>query len=108
MRYIVLDFFSKKMPLYCIKFVFKIDNIVLNSFHSVDGGYGEWSAWSDCTQTCDGGQKHRYRDCNSPRPLGKGKVCDSDEGFHFKFCNEFSCNGKSNHFYTHKMVCLVE
>lgn len=60
----------------------------------MDGGFGDWSAWSECTQSCDGGQKHRFRECNNPVPRGNGKPCDKDDGREFTFCNEFSCNGK--------------
>ena len=28
---------------------------------SDEGQYGEWSPWSDCSQTCSGGERSRYR-----------------------------------------------
>lgn len=42
---------------------------------SVNGGYGEWSAWSACSVTCGSGQRTRSRECNKPVPQFGGKNC---------------------------------
>ncbi|XP_057298019.1 SCO-spondin-like isoform X2 [Hydractinia symbiolongicarpus] len=42
---------------------------------NVDGGYGPWTPFSYCTQTCGQGVKIRERVCNNPVPKGDGKDC---------------------------------
>jgi hypothetical protein len=39
----------------------------------VDGEWGDWSAWSECSTTCSGGLKARTRMCDNPPPDG-GKI----------------------------------
>ncbi|XP_003375792.1 putative thrombospondin type 1 domain protein [Trichinella spiralis] len=34
---------------------------------AVDGAWGEWKAWSECSRTCGGGIKRARRECDSPR-----------------------------------------
>ena len=41
----------------------------------VDGGYGEWSQFSQCSRTCGGGDKKRSRSCNNPAPEHGGRNC---------------------------------
>ncbi|KAL9955598.1 hypothetical protein ACROYT_G036941 [Oculina patagonica] len=41
----------------------------------VDGGYGDWTSWSECSVSCGGGQKARRRPCNNPSPQHGGKDC---------------------------------
>lgn len=42
---------------------------------SVDGGWHEWSQWTECTVTCGGGNKERTRTCTNPEPSGGGANC---------------------------------
>mmetsp|Transcript_15146 Transcript_15146/g.38941 ORF Transcript_15146/g.38941 Transcript_15146/m.38941 type:complete len:595 (-) Transcript_15146:83-1867(-) len=42
---------------------------------NVDCEWGNWSLWSDCTLTCGGGERTRYRDIQTS-PKGKGKLCE--------------------------------
>ncbi|XP_065060118.1 uncharacterized protein LOC135687479 [Rhopilema esculentum] len=37
-----------------------------------DGGFNEWSTWSECSRPCGTGKKTRYRYCNNPEPKGDG------------------------------------
>ena len=41
----------------------------------VNGGVGDWEAWSACSLTCGDGFKERKRNCNKPEPKYKGKGC---------------------------------
>ncbi|KAL3870899.1 hypothetical protein ACJMK2_038930 [Sinanodonta woodiana] len=58
----------------------------------VDGGWSEWTEWSDCTVTCDNGTTTRIRDCSNPVPAHGGKDCvgNSKETFH---CSPYKCPG---------------
>ena len=43
----------------------------------MDGGYGNWGSWSDCSKTCGKmkGSRRRDRLCNHPEPQNGGKDC---------------------------------
>ena len=43
----------------------------------VNGGYSEWTTWSECSVSCGGGQRTRSRECNKPEPQHGGKNCES-------------------------------
>ena len=44
----------------------------------VDGAFGDWSEWSECTATCGGGYQTRTRECNNPAPQFGGLDCEGD------------------------------
>ena len=56
------DKFSKLCKLSCV-------------LHLVDGGFSEWSLWTKCTKTCDGGVRERNRTCSNPFPEYGGSLC---------------------------------
>ena len=43
----------------------------------VNGGYGPWGSWADCSKTCgkEKGMKRRVRLCDHPAPENGGKDC---------------------------------
>lgn len=41
----------------------------------MDGGYTEWSNWSNCSKECGEGVQTRYRLCANPLPGSLGKDC---------------------------------
>ncbi|ESO90274.1 hypothetical protein LOTGIDRAFT_123677, partial [Lottia gigantea] len=42
---------------------------------TVDGNWGEWSDFSNCSTTCDGGTQNRTRLCDNPEPSNDGATC---------------------------------
>ena len=41
----------------------------------VNGGWGEWSDFTDCSAECGGGFTSRERACDSPAPFDGGADC---------------------------------
>lgn len=39
----------------------------------IDGGWDEWSEWTVCSSQCE---RQRSRECNSPAPRHRGKMCE--------------------------------
>lgn len=64
----------------------------------VDGGYGSWSAYGDCSVTCGGGQKVRRRKCDNPAPQHGGKDCfDIGPATETMECNTNACPSEYIH-----------
>ena len=61
----------------------------------VNGGWGDYGAFGDCTKTCGTGTKTKSRVCNNPVPAHGGDNCvgsaDATES-----CNTNPCPGKNN------------
>ncbi|KAF6726462.1 A disintegrin and metalloproteinase with thrombospondin motifs 15 [Oryzias melastigma] len=62
----------------------------------VDGRWGKWGAFGDCSRSCGGGVQLAKRECNNPAPEHGGKYC---YGLRLKYrsCNLSPCpkTGKS-------------
>ncbi|XP_061673316.1 netrin receptor UNC5D isoform X2 [Syngnathoides biaculeatus] len=41
----------------------------------IDGGWDEWSEWTICSSQCE---RQRSRECNSPAPKHRGKICEGN------------------------------
>ena len=73
--------------------------MVAINFHSstVNGGYTEWTLWSSCTKSCDGGSQIRTRNCTLPLPIDGGLDC-ADLGIggdeESRQCNTLVCPGE--------------
>ena len=61
----------------------------------MDGVFGEWSSWSDCTLSCGTGKTFRSRKCFGP--LLGGKPCEGDFN-QSQSCNVKSCPGIQSNF----------
>ena len=46
-----------------------------NSLNLVTGTWGQWSSYSECSQTCGGGSKTRRRKCSNPSQHGIVSIC---------------------------------
>ncbi|XP_041108240.1 A disintegrin and metalloproteinase with thrombospondin motifs 6-like [Polyodon spathula] len=57
---------------------------------SLDGGWGPWSIWGECSRTCGGGVSSSVRHCDSPAPSGGGKYC-LGERKRYRSCNTDAC-----------------
>ncbi|XP_030783731.1 A disintegrin and metalloproteinase with thrombospondin motifs 6 isoform X2 [Rhinopithecus roxellana] len=57
---------------------------------SIDGGWGPWSLWGECSRTCGGGVSSSLRHCDSPAPSGGGKYC-LGERKRYRSCNTDPC-----------------
>ena len=74
--------------LYCILYC-----ILYLSHTTVHGGWAMWSVWGDCTMTCGGGQRRRFRTCSNPAPKHNGRPCIG-AGQDTERCNEIKCAGR--------------
>lgn len=64
----------------------------LFSASAVDGGYSDWSKFSECNASCGRGVKIRKRSCNSPEPTNGRKDCsDLGPAMESEACNSFPC-----------------
>ena len=60
---------------------------------SVDGAWGEWGAWSDCSVNCGNGVQTRRRLCDNPPAVNGGRDCPGSD-IEIMLCNEGECKGK--------------
>ncbi|XP_065057183.1 coadhesin-like [Rhopilema esculentum] len=66
--------------------------VAKNESKLIDGGYSEWTKWTECTKTCGGGVRVRTRSCNNPSPSSGGKDCTSlGESEELEVCNNQAC-----------------
>ena len=62
------------------------------SVDAVDGGYSQWSTFSECNASCGVGVKIRKRSCNNPEPKNGGKDCSGlGPAVENVACNLFPC-----------------
>ena len=57
----------------------------------IDCVWNDWTAWSGCTCTCDGGQRTRDRRIMTA-PRGMGLLCNTSDRTQIEGCNTQSCN----------------
>lgn len=43
----------------------------------INGNYGPWSAWTQCSKSCGGGVRSRVRNCTNPAPAFGGMDCSA-------------------------------
>uniref|UniRef100_G1MRA1 Hemicentin-1 n=1 Tax=Meleagris gallopavo TaxID=9103 RepID=G1MRA1_MELGA len=58
----------------------------------VNGNWGPWQTWSQCSASCGGGEQTRTRLCRNPAPLYHGHPCLGDSS-QISRCNNQACPG---------------
>ncbi|XP_016146102.1 hemicentin-1-like [Sinocyclocheilus grahami] len=58
----------------------------------VDGKWGSWEFWGECSASCGGGEWTRVRLCNNPSPSNNGRPCPGDST-QLSRCNIQPCPG---------------
>ena len=56
----------------------------------MDGGWGAWQSWSECSRSCGGGIRRSVRECDNPAPSGGGLYCTGDRR-RYQSCNTGQC-----------------
>uniref|UniRef100_A0A8C7YZD5 ADAM metallopeptidase with thrombospondin type 1 motif, 1 n=1 Tax=Oryzias sinensis TaxID=183150 RepID=A0A8C7YZD5_9TELE len=56
----------------------------------VNGGWGLWGPWGDCSRTCGGGVQYSFRSCDNPLPKNGGKFCEGKR-IQYRSCNTETC-----------------
>lgn len=56
----------------------------------VDGGWGNWTDWSECSRTCGSGISIQARVCDNPPPANGGTFC-TGKRTRYKTCNTDPC-----------------
>ncbi len=70
------------------------------------GNWGDWTQFSSCTVTCNGGIETRTRSCNNPSPELPGKDCYG-EGTEIRACNDSPCpTGKHEYYFSIFRLCF--
>lgn len=57
---------------------------------AIDGHWGPWSNWSECSRSCGGGVMVSERHCDHPRPAYGGRYCIGERK-RYRMCNTQSC-----------------
>ncbi|XP_066284505.1 properdin-like isoform X1 [Branchiostoma lanceolatum] len=56
----------------------------------VDGGWGEWAEWGQCSVSCGAGLHQRVRLCDRPAPQHEGRDCEG-EPLQLRRCDQGPC-----------------
>ena len=57
---------------------------------SVNGDWGDFEEWTECSAACGGGTQTRKRSCDDPAPVNGGAACDGEEE-ETRVCNVDPC-----------------
>ncbi|KAH0820040.1 hypothetical protein GEV33_002751 [Tenebrio molitor] len=64
---------------------------------AINGGWGKWSPFTECSRSCGGGVQISSRDCDNPPPQHRGRYC-LGERKKIKICNMDPCPAGSPSF----------
>ncbi|XP_008201012.2 A disintegrin and metalloproteinase with thrombospondin motifs 7 isoform X1 [Tribolium castaneum] len=57
---------------------------------AINGGWGKWSSFSECSRSCGGGVQTATRECDNPVPKHRGRYCIGERK-KIKVCNMDPC-----------------
>ncbi|CAH3174133.1 unnamed protein product [Porites evermanni] len=60
-----------------------------NGTPKTDGGWTEWSDYTTCSPSCEGGVRYRERTCTNPAPQNGGQNCAGPSKAHWEICNSY-------------------
>ena len=83
--------------LFCNCLVIILAQIVTYLLFKVNGGWGEWHAWTECSVNCGRGEITRNRACDNPAPQHGGYLCTVDGSqteTETETCNQTPCPSK--------------
>ncbi|XP_069137146.1 A disintegrin and metalloproteinase with thrombospondin motifs 6-like [Argopecten irradians] len=66
---------------------------------AINGNWGEWSSWSECSRTCGAGVSIVQRHCENPPPSNGGKYCIGERK-RYRICNTDPCPENTPNFIT--------
>ncbi|RDD36819.1 SCO-spondin, partial [Trichoplax sp. H2] len=66
----------------------------------IDGNWGSWMPWSECSKPCGGGSQRRARFCNNPAPSTNGIDCKGSS-LETKTCNDKICSSEMCSVWSH-------
>lgn len=64
----------------------------LSGLSPVDGNWGAWSDWTECSRLCNGGMRMRFRFCDNPSTKNGGRFCQGERVVE-EDCNTEECPG---------------
>ena len=67
--------------------------MILFFHHLVDGGFGQWSSYGACSETCGEGEQSRSRKCDNPSPAHGGDDCVGEDD-QIRECKVKECPGR--------------
>ena len=56
----------------------------------IDGGWTNWTDWTNCSADCGGGNRTRTRTCTNPAPAHGGAQCEGNSS-EIQNCNSHAC-----------------
>lgn len=65
-------------------------NEFVRTIPPIAGGWSDWSGWSSCSKSCEGGFQVRTRTCTNPNPSNGGDACSGDTK-EVATCNTGAC-----------------
>ncbi|XP_060078654.1 coadhesin-like [Ylistrum balloti] len=68
-----------------------------NHCETVDGAWGEWTAWSSCFGTCGKGLQTRGHVCDSPAPQHGGEICHGNHMETRTCIHDIDCTNSTVH-----------
>ncbi|XP_054709975.1 A disintegrin and metalloproteinase with thrombospondin motifs 18-like [Uloborus diversus] len=74
-------------------------HLELEALKVVDGGWGLFSEWSNCSRPCGGGLMIRERFCDSPVPQNGGNYCKGEDK-EYQICATKDCDEDSPEFHS--------